>query len=110
MMARMSSSRISAAVPGRRAQPGVHEATEVVGKRLVEPAGALGDLERGEAVHVDVGHRLLHRPGDVDVVVAVEVGVDAALEADLGGAQLGRLAGALGDVVEGAAGRGCPAG
>ena len=61
-------------------------------------------------MHVDVGGGLLHGPGDVDVVVAVEVGVDAALQADLGGAELGGLARALGDVVEGAAGRACPGG
>ena len=88
-IARTSSSRISAAVPGQRAQPGVHEPPQVVGQRLAEALGALGDLERGEAVHVDVGRGLLHGPGDVDVVVAVEVGVDAALQADLGGAELG---------------------
>ena len=76
----------------QRAQPGVHQAAEVVGQRLAEALGALGDLERGEAVDVDVGRRLLHGPGDVDVVVAVEVRVDAALQADLGGAELGGLA------------------
>ena len=67
-------------------QAGVHEPAQVVGERLAEPLGALGDLEGGEAVDVDVGRRVLHRPGDVDVVVAVEVGVDAALQAHLGGA------------------------
>ena len=72
---------------GQRAQAGVHQPPEVVGERLAEPLGALGDLERGEAVDVDVGRRLLHGPGDVDVVVAVEVGMDAALQAHLGGAQ-----------------------
>ena len=76
---------------GQRAQPGVAEAGQVGGERLVEALGALGDLERGEAVDVHVGHRVLHRPGDVDVVVAVEARVDAALQADLGGAQVGRL-------------------
>ena len=34
---------------------------------------------------------LLHGPGDVEVVVAVEVGVDAALQADLGRAAVDRL-------------------
>ena len=70
------------------AQPGVHEPAQVVGQRLAEALGALGDLEGGEAVDVDVGRGVLHGPGDVDVVVAVEARVDAALEADLGGAEV----------------------
>ena len=77
----------------QRLEPGIHEAPEVVGERFVEPLGALGDLECGEAVDVDVGSCFLHRSGDVDVVVAVEVGMDAALEADLGRAHLDRLDG-----------------
>ena len=78
---------------GQRAQAGVLEPAQVVGQRLAEALGALGDLERGEAVDVDVGRGLLHRPGDVDVVVAVEARVDAALQADLGGAEVGGLDG-----------------
>ena len=42
-------------------------------------------------MHVDRRRRLLHRPADVDVVVAVEAGVDPALEAHLGGALVDRL-------------------
>ena len=61
-------------------------------------------------VHVDVGHRFLHRPGDVDVVVAVEVGVDAALQAHLGRAELGGLDGAALRSRRGRAGTGCRAG
>ena len=61
----------------------------------------LGELEGGEGVDVDVGVGGPDGAGDVDVVVAVEVGVDAALEADLGGAQLGRFPHPAGDVVEG---------
>ena len=99
-MARTSSSRISAAVPGRVLSPASMSRAQVVGQGLAQALGPLGDLEGGEAVDVDVGRGLLHRPGDVDVVVAVEVGVDAALEADLGGAQLGRLDDPAGDVVQ----------
>ena len=44
------------------AQPGVHQAEEVVVERLAEALRALGDFERGEAVHVDVGRGFLHRP------------------------------------------------
>ena len=51
-------------------------------------------------VHLGTGfvHRLL---GDVDVVVAVEVGMDATLEADLGGTDLGRLDDLLLHLLEG---------
>ncbi len=77
------------------AQPGVHQAKEVLIERLTESLRALGDFERGEAVHVDVGRGLLHRPAHVDVVVAVEVGMDAALQAHLGRAERGGLGDAL---------------
>ena len=60
--ARTSSSRISAAVPGSVFRPDVHQPAQVVGERLAQAPGALGDLERGEAVDVDVGRRGLHRP------------------------------------------------
>ena len=72
--------------PGQGGQAHVLEPAQVVDEGLPQAAGALGDLERGEPVHVDRRCGLLHRPGHVDVVVAVEVGVDPALEADLGGA------------------------
>ena len=85
-IARTGSSRISAAVPGSDRSPASIEPPQVDVERLGQAAGALGHLERGEPVHVDVGRRRLHGPGDVDVVVAVEVGVDAALQAHLGGA------------------------
>jgi len=45
----------------------------------------------GETVHVDRRCDRLHRARDVDVVVAVEVGVNAALQAYLGGAALDGL-------------------
>ena len=91
MIARTSSSRISAAVPGRVREPGVLREHEVLAERHAEPAGAFGDLERGEPVHVDLRRDLLHRPRHVEVVLAVEVGVDAALETHLGGAALDRF-------------------
>ena len=85
---------------GQRCEARVLQPTQVGGQVFAQPLGTLGDLERGEPVHVHVGHRVLHGAGDVDVVVAVEVGVDAALQRHLGGAHLPRLGGALGDVVE----------
>ena len=100
MTARTSSSRISAAVPGSVARPGLLGEHEVVAQRHAEAARALGDLERGEAVHVDLRRDLLHRARDVEVVVAVEVGMDAALQAHLGGAAVDRLDDAPLDLVE----------
>ena len=82
------------------AQPGVHQAKEVLIEWLAESLRAFGDFERGEAVHVDVGRGFLHRPAHVDVVVAVEVGMDAALQAHLGRAERGGLGDALLDVFE----------
>ena len=82
-------------MPGKRAQSGIHQSPEVVGERFTEPPGAFGHLERGEPVDVDVGRRLFRGPAHVDVVVAVEVGVDAALQADLGGAERRGLRDAL---------------
>ena len=59
------------------------EAREVVGQRLAERGGALPDLERGEGVDVEVGHGLLHGGADLEVRLAGEGRVDAALETDL---------------------------
>ena len=41
----------------QRLETGVHQAAQVVRQRLVQPRGALGDLEGGEPVDVDLGHR-----------------------------------------------------
>ena len=75
----------------KRLQPGLLQTHQVVHQRLAEPLGALDDLESGEAVQVHVGHDIVDGPADVDVVVAVEAGVNAALQGHLGGAQLGGL-------------------
>ena len=95
---RTSSSRISAAVPGSEARPGVAEQDEVLVERQPERRRALPDLERGERVHVDPGHGLLHGAADLEVGLAGEARVDAALEADLGRAALPRLARAARDL------------
>ena len=67
---------------------------------MTESSGALGHLERGEAVDVHFRHCVANCVGDVDVVVAVEVGMDTALQGHLGGAELPSLTRALGNVVE----------
>ena len=50
---------------------------------------------------MDVGYGVSHGPGDVDVVIAVEVRVDAALQAHLGGAHAGSVSGPSGNLVQG---------
>ena len=50
---------------------------------------------------VDGGRGRPHRPGHVEVVLAVELGVDPPLQADLGGPQRFGLADPLGDLVQG---------
>ena len=81
-------------------EPGIAQATEIHIERLAEATCPLGDLERSETVHVNVGSGFLHCPTHVDVVVTVEVGMDAALQRDLCGTQVPRLAYALGNVLE----------
>ena len=83
---------------GREA--GVAQAREVVGEREPERRSSLPDLERREGVHVQIGQLALDRLDDLDVVVAGERGVDPALQADLDGAALPRLAAAADDLVE----------
>ena len=75
----------------QRLLAGLFQTGQVVGQRLLIAFGALGDFERGEAVDVHPRNRLVYRTGDIDVVVAVEVGVDTTLQAHLGGACLGGL-------------------
>ena len=75
----------------QRREAGFLRQRQVLAEVHAEPAGAFGHLERGEPVDVDVRRDGLHGPGDVQVVVAVEVRVDAALQAHLGRAALDRL-------------------
>ena len=60
-------------------QPGLLGTTQVVGQRLAEPIGALGDLQGGEAVYVDVRYRIADSARHVYVVVAVEIRMDPTL-------------------------------
>ena len=85
---------------GQAGQAGRLQPQQVVAERLAEAAGALVDLQGGEAVDVHAGHGLVHGLGHVQVVVAVEAGVDAALEGDLGGPALVGLDHPPGDLVE----------
>ena len=71
---------------GQRLETGLLQAHQVLGQGHLGPAGPLGHLEGGEAVDVDPLGRRPDGAQHVDVVVAVEVRVDATLQADLGGA------------------------
>ena len=79
---------------------GLFQTGQVVGQRLLIAFGTLGDLECGEAVDVHSRNRLVHSPGHIDVVVAVEVGMDTTLQTHLGSACLGGLDRAIRDVVK----------
>ena len=90
---------------GRRArqgpEAGVTEEHQIVGQGHARTAGPFGHLESGEAVDVDGGGGRPDGPDHVEVVVAVELGVDPPLQADLGGAQRFGLTDPVGDLVEG---------
>ena len=85
---------------GQRRQPRLFQSAQVVDERLAEAPGAFGHLERGEAVDVDALRCLADGPDHLEVVVAVEARVDAALEAHLGGAGGFGLGHSLGDVAQ----------
>ena len=85
---------------GQRLQPGVLQPCEVRHEVLLGSTRTLEDLERAEGVDVDRGRARAHRGHHVDVVVAVELGMDATLETDLGGALGFGLAHPLADLVE----------
>ena len=78
---------------GQGPQPGLLRPPQVVGQRFAQPPGTFGDLQGGEAVDVDVGDCFADGPGDGDVVVAVEGGMDSTLQADLGSPHPGGLGG-----------------
>ena len=97
---RTSSSRISAAVPGIVSSPASLAFEQPVADRQPGAGGAVDDLHRAERVHVHLRHPLLHRGREVEVRRAGQLGVDAALHADLGRAEVPGLLGPVGDLVE----------
>ena len=70
--------------PGQRAETRRAEPPEVFVELHAERPRALPDLQRRECMHVDAGRRILHRPADRQVRLARIVGMNPALEADLG--------------------------
>ena len=70
-------------------------------KRFAEPFRPFIDFKRGEGVNVNFWSGIFHRMANVDVIVAVETRMDAALQCDLGGAHFPCFTRSGGDVVEG---------
>ncbi len=70
----------------QRLEPGVAQLREVVGQGDARAPSPFGDLEGREPVDVDRGRHGSDGPDHLQVVVAVEVRMDAALQAHLGGA------------------------
>ena len=86
-------------MPGSDDRPSSRRRDEVVLERDAERGRALPDLERRERVHVDAGHPVADRLDHGGVVVAVEGGMDPALQADLDRAAVPRLLRAAHDLV-----------
>ena len=85
---------------GKRAQPLVAQARQVVARRHPQRRCTLPDFERRERVDVQVGAGVFHRAQDRDVGLAGIGRVDAALQAHLGRALGHRFARTLGDFLE----------
>ena len=83
----------------QRRETGVAQAREIVGQRHAERRRSLPDLERRERVHVHLRHGVLDRAHHRLVVVAVERGMDPALQAHLRRAAIPRLEHAPRDLV-----------
>ena len=98
--ARTSSSRISAAVPGRLPSPAAFNSREECPHRDAERLRALKHLQRREGMDVDVGRSAFDRAADVEIGRAGVIRMDAALQADLGGAALPGLGAAALDFFE----------
>lgn len=98
---RTSSSRISAAVPGTESRPRLLRGRQPLADGHAGPGRAVHHLHRGEGVDVHTGDAGLHRLRDVEVRRPGQVGVDAALHADLDRAEVPGLLGPVGDLVEG---------
>ena len=98
---RTSSSRISAAVPGMLSSPDsralIRKSSKDRPVRLEPLTISIGE----NACTCICGHPALHRRSQVEVRRARQLGVDAALHAHLGGAEVPRLLGPVGDLVEG---------
>ena len=71
---------------GQAGEPGIPQPGQVVVERQAQRVGAGADLQRREGMHVHVRCRRLHRLDDGEIGVAGVAGLDAALQAHLGGA------------------------
>ncbi len=82
----------------QRSQTGCGELLEEAANRQPQRLRSLPHFEGGEGVQVQARDLRLDRPEDVQVEVAREVGVDPALQGDLGGTPLPGLPGPVDDL------------
>jgi hypothetical protein len=85
---------------GQRPEPCLAGLDQEVLDRQPGPGGAVDDLHRAEGVDVHLRDPLLHGGDEVEVRRGGQLGVDAALHAHLGRAELPRLLGPVGHLVE----------
>ena len=84
----------------QRAKTGGFQRREELADRDAERRRALVHFERRERVHVHAGHGLANRRADVEIGLAREARLDAALHAHFSRAALPGFARAPGDLVE----------
>ena len=87
-------------MPGSEPSPASRNSARKSGKRAAQRLRPLPDFERREGVHVHAGQRLLDRAADREIGRAGVFRVDAALQADFGGAALPGFLAAPDDLVE----------
>ena len=87
-MWRISSSRISAAVPGKRPKPVVAQHGEIVGQRHAGEFDAVDNFHRRKGVDMHARHGVLDRAKNVAIVKLGKIVRQTALNADFGGAKL----------------------
>ena len=78
----------------------VFESLQVLTQRFSVAVCAFGDFQCGEPMHVHIGNSRLHRLGDVDVIVAIKVGVNTALQCHLSGTKSSSFHCAVGNVIK----------
>ena len=88
--------------PGDRPQPCILQPGQVLGERHAALLVAEVDLLGGVRVDVEVGKLALQPHQDLAIQVVILAGVDATLDADLGGAAGDAIPGLLGDLLQAA--------
>ena len=98
---RTPSSSTSAAVPGVEPSPHSSRYSKTSSGCLARALAHVVDLHRRVGVQVQLRRHLLGQPQPLAVLLEGQVGMDAALHAELGGAELDRLVDPRGEVLLG---------